>query len=91
MYRQKAQSSVQSKIVTVAFDAINTAISRGDLEAALRNAKGLLARLPELRELANKEKITADLYHVLGKVYLQMSHFSDSLSYYRKGKFYLLF
>lgn len=82
---QKVQESEQQqKIVQSTFELIHHAMQRKDYEVALRSARSLLARLTELRGLQNRDKTTADLFHLMGAIYQHLCNPTEALMYYRK-------
>ena len=64
---------------------ITQAIDNKEYQTALEKAKSLQSTL-QSSSLGNKESLLANLYHIMGNIYMKIEDYSQATDYYKKGK-----
>ncbi|KAI9203623.1 uncharacterized protein BJ171DRAFT_623115 [Polychytrium aggregatum] len=72
------------KVVSSAFYKINRAMEIGDYDGALRMAKSFLAHTNNLSYLVNRDKVTGEIYSIMGTIYFEMGVMSQAVHYHKK-------
>ncbi|KAI8837271.1 hypothetical protein BJ741DRAFT_604269 [Chytriomyces cf. hyalinus JEL632] len=72
------------KYVNASMNVVTRSIERGDFQRALQSAKSLVTRLPDIRNIPNRDKVVSDVTSIIGSIYMDVGSLPNAMQFFRK-------